>query len=300
MNNSDIWGAFDLTPKAKPSPSEKVHKNMLKWRNSADIPLAQFADMLNALGGDYAAEAVRIKVDGQSKKHWRFTARGDQLTVTTRTYFWHEVMRDPTTGEIGVGWPWEKCNAAQEAGAPFEKLGKMRQWFNDRGLITSVCKALGLPTVEEEKEAKRLKRRRDENRKTCPVCFRDICIDSADNDVGVMVNHGYERPGCGYIVGNCFAVKYQPYEVSCQGTKDFLVAVVIPEIENTEQALKHLLTRPPLIIVRRRESITLKDGDPGYDNELRGKISSTEYHLKNVKADKAFLDDKVVTWKKVA
>ncbi len=35
-----------------------------------------------------------------------------------------------------------------------------------------------------------------------------------------MVLHGYKRPGHGYIIGNCLATnQFQPYEVSCEGTK---------------------------------------------------------------------------------
>lgn len=32
-------------------------------------------------------------------------------------------------------------------------------------------------------------------------------------------NHGYQRPGTGYIVGNCAGVGHQPYELSCELTK---------------------------------------------------------------------------------
>jgi hypothetical protein len=51
---------------------------------------------------------------------------------------------------------------------------------------------------------------------TCPVCERPIRVRSAK-----MVHHGYERPGSGRIVGDCFAVGQPPYEVSCEGTKKY-------------------------------------------------------------------------------
>jgi hypothetical protein len=58
-----------------------------------------------------------------------------------------------------------------------------------------------------------------ENTGTCPVCFRNIKL----TDDQKMVHHGYERPGHGYIVGDCFTVKtYLPYELSAEGTKAFI------------------------------------------------------------------------------
>src|SRR5262249_20512123 len=42
---------------------------------------------------------------------------------------------------------------------------------------------------------------------------------------GKMVHHGYQRPGSGHIVGDCFAVGEPPYEVSCAGTQKYLRVV---------------------------------------------------------------------------
>lgn len=44
---------------------------------------------------------------------------------------------------------------------------------------------------------------------TCGVCEREIAIQD-----GRLVHHGYKRPGYGHIVGDCFAVGYEPYERS--------------------------------------------------------------------------------------
>ncbi len=51
----------------------------------------------------------------------------------------------------------------------------------------------------------------------CPVCERDIKV--RDNR---LVHHGYQRPGHGYIVGDCFGVGYEPYELSKTCCNDFL------------------------------------------------------------------------------
>lgn len=51
---------------------------------------------------------------------------------------------------------------------------------------------------------------------TCAICTRSIKVRD-----GVMVHHGFQRPGDGYIVGDCFAVHREPYEVSCEVTKEY-------------------------------------------------------------------------------
>ena len=40
-----------------------------------------------------------------------------------------------------------------------------------------------------------------------------------------MVNHGYQRPGIGYLVGDCFGVGYPPFELSSKGTQDYVQAL---------------------------------------------------------------------------
>lgn len=44
---------------------------------------------------------------------------------------------------------------------------------------------------------------------TCPVCNARFKVRR-----GVLVHHGYRRPGYGHIVGDCFAVHMEPHETS--------------------------------------------------------------------------------------
>lgn len=53
-----------------------------------------------------------------------------------------------------------------------------------------------------------------QNLGTCPCCFRKQKTLAGAK----MVHHGYNRPGHGYIVGDCFGVKYPRFEDSCEGT----------------------------------------------------------------------------------
>lgn len=51
----------------------------------------------------------------------------------------------------------------------------------------------------------------------CPCCFKDFIVKT-----GKIVFHGYERPGIGYTIGECFGVKYPPLEVSKEGLVAFI------------------------------------------------------------------------------
>lgn len=77
---------------------------------------------------------------------------------------------------------------------------------------------------------------------TCQACFR-----SQQTANGLLVLHGYRRPGHGYIIGNCYAMKYPPFEVSCERTKQFVAEVLKPALAGAEAALVRLSARPATI-----------------------------------------------------
>lgn len=82
----------------------------------------------------------------------------------------------------------------------------------------------------------------------CQACFRS---QQTQPPVGfpvpltnVLVLHGYRRPGTGYIVGNCYGMKYAPFEVSCERTKQFVKDILRPALANHEFALRRHHARP--------------------------------------------------------
>ena len=88
-------------------------------------------------------------------------------------------------------------------------------------LPADIDKAIG-PVVKKVKTGR-------EDARTCPVCMRNIKTKIAGiPGTAEMVHHGYQRPGYGYIVGDCFAVHYQPWEVSPKGMVDYVAAVLVP------------------------------------------------------------------------
>jgi len=49
---------------------------------------------------------------------------------------------------------------------------------------------------------------------TCQECFRAYCLNGA-----LLVNHGFKRPGDGYLLGRCGGVDQEAFELSCEHTK---------------------------------------------------------------------------------
>jgi hypothetical protein len=84
-------------------------------------------------------------------------------------------------------------------------------------------------------------------KRTCPCCFRAMALDSN----GRVVRHGWREAGGRRVgeygntwhVGQCFGVGYEPFEVSCQGTKDFHAALLRTKAE-MEKGLATLEARP--------------------------------------------------------
>lgn len=98
-------------------------------------------------------------------------------------------------------------------------LNKETDW------LSQIDKKLGLGAFE--KTAPRTR----EKTGSCPVCFSNIKIGETDKK---MVLHGYMRPGTGSTHGKCFGVGYQAFEVSVEGTKDYLKAAVEPAYKSAQ------------------------------------------------------------------
>lgn len=98
----------------------------------------------------------------------------------------------------------------------------------------------------------------------CQVCERQQCVDSR----GVMVHHGYTRPGDGWIHGDCFGVGHKPYTA----TSALILwhDAVADLIGRTEDRLDNLPLAETLVYeyteylgngVKRPATLLLKKGD---------------------------------------
>lgn len=69
----------------------------------------------------------------------------------------------------------------------------------------------------------------------CPVCEGDFKVRS-----NVLVHHGYQRPGIGYIVGDCPGVGREPYELGTGAATSYLKSHILPEISQAKKDLRVL------------------------------------------------------------
>lgn len=97
----------------------------------------------------------------------------------------------------------------------------------------------------------------------CPACDGDFKIQD-----GVLVHHGYRRPGHGHIVGDCFAVHMTPHETSPETAKKFLAHLRGIEASLVTR-IEHLKTTDTLFVEKTKfeggkyvtYEVTLKKGE---------------------------------------
>lgn len=185
----------------------------------------------------------------------------------------------------------------------FYDLGR---WLDEKGydLSGEAAKLLGLPTVAEEREGKKLDARDFTNTGTCPVCEMNVKMRKG---VQRLVHHGYERPGDGYIVGDCFGVGYAPWELSSHGKIDFLSGVVRPRLEHLTRTLARLdkATCEKVTVVNTRSSfgyrktevteIARGDADFEYNRRSQELAAQAEHGYFSGIADK--MQAQIAAWK---
>lgn len=196
----------------------------------------------------------------------------------------------------------ERLEIKNKAGDKFhtdKDLYWFHHWAMAHGIQEAAARALGLPTVEEEKAAKAKAKHNAKPGKTCPVCERKHQLH---NDR--MVHHGYQRPGDGSgIIGDCFGVGYLPYEVSDEGCHAFK-AVLLRKQENVQEFLARLRSGQvkSLLLnegtIKNPKLVTVSVGDPKFQAELKSAIFEKEAEIESIKYLVSRMDELIRDWKK--
>src|SRR5271157_290882 len=103
-----------------------------------------------------------------------------------------------------------------------------------------------------------------------------------------MVEHGYRRPGKGYLVGRCVGVGHQPYEHSPEGCQAYLADVLMPQREDEERRLARLRGGQIAEFTIRGfdgKEKKIGQGEPGFERERQVRIDRGERNLESL--DKA-------------
>jgi hypothetical protein len=134
---------------------------------------------------------------------------------------------------------------------------------------------------------------------TCPVCYREQKLHKM-----LMVHHGYQRPGYGYIQGDCFGVGWTPFELSPDGTIAYVERVLQPQLERNQEFLQQLQAGTVTeLYVKTYEGfgrhgmkkITIEDGYT-FKQEVRNRIKETDRLIGQLTQDIAERVAKVAQW----
>lgn len=128
---------------------------------------------------------------------------------------------------------------------------------------------------------------------TCPVCSRDIKVRD-----GKLVHHGYERPGHGYIEGDCFGVGYEPHETSPKCAEEYrthLASILGAKLGELQRAPE----KPELYVERtfpERNLVKIAKGEPSFDMELKYYIRRLEQTIEHIRFDYKRVDGLLKDW----
>ena len=124
---------------------------------------------------------------------------------------------------------------------------------------------------------------------TCAACGRSIKVRD-----GKLVHHGYERPGHGYIEGDCFGVHYEPHETSPQCAID-LKPIIEAHIESQKVAIKNVESATSLIDWR-KVTLTREENKYAFEAEQKSRIRQIERRIEKLTADRDRLASMVESW----
>lgn len=99
----------------------------------------------------------------------------------------------------------------------------------------------------------------------------------------MMVLHGYERPGHGYVNGKCWGVGWQPWETSPDGTIAYVERMLQPLLDTTRERLARLEAGVSEIAVEEYDYVkrqpTFKTLTPADGYEFKSAVRSKSKRL---------------------
>lgn len=133
----------------------------------------------------------------------------------------------------------------------------------------------------------------------CPCCTRVIKVRDEK-----LVHHGYERPGCGYIVGDCYGVNRTPHELSDGLAREFQ-AKLAGYLQNKEVALAELPNRTKFVVRGKylgnmawEKKVLIKGECPEYewDTAYRNAEYELKCEIRSLKSEVDRLQKLIDTW----
>lgn len=127
-----------------------------------------------------------------------------------------------------------------------------------------------------------------------------ICSGVQKMNRGKMVNHGFTRPGYGYIVGNCFGVNALPYEKSSDTCTSY-IDVLKDYLNTTEHTIARLKgpSTKSLRVGSGKHAHDVKIGDPDWEKTLASAIAGQESQKRQIEGDIEYYKKRIKNWKEV-
>jgi hypothetical protein len=216
-----------------------------------------------------------------------------------------------------VGTEYDPVGRWHEIDGEYTVEGYRFKRYALKPMLTILKLATDAAKVNARAEKKQIQQAdRDEKCGSCPVCFGDYVVtsklDSRQFARYAMVHHGYERPGVGYIVGDCHGVGFEPFEVSCEGTKSWLTVLKnrhvfvkdllakVDELESTSVVTGTKYTGYGRRRVALPEYKTIKRGEVGFDRAIESLRERYEREIESLKRDIATYEKHIADWKAAA
>jgi hypothetical protein len=130
----------------------------------------------------------------------------------------------------------------------------------------------------------------------CQICQRRHILDSRGN----LVLHGYQRPGHGYIVGDCFGVGHPPWEVSSDALATWIEQLKAQSGQLAQEADR--TTKLTTINVNRGSErnpkiVTLTKDSPSFVGEIEKRVRALKQQSKWLADDATTATRRLKTWK---
>ena len=130
----------------------------------------------------------------------------------------------------------------------------------------------------------------------CQICQRRHILDSRGN----LVLHGYQRPGHGYIVGDCFGVGHPPWEVSSDALATWIELLKKRSEKAEEDAVK--ASKLTTITINRGSDlnprmVTLTKGDPSFEGVIDKRVRDLKQQARWMADDAKRETQRLKTWK---
>jgi len=269
-----------------------------------------YADRLQVLEttekkGPSRPEAGRLYILKPSIKSWDRVNGGSAYTILIPSAWYGMPGWTITTPKGSVSF----TNKLSYRGRviPFSDAAPEKVWtlLYKSGLKEAAQEALssvGQETVE--RTLRPTTYRSLKNTGTCPACFANVKLAS-----GKIMRHGWVVSGhrqrgamnMSWHSGPCFGTAWQPFEVSKEGTMQFLEKIVMPARDRAVDALARLRERPETLILlssyRGEKNRTVTKGERDYERELGYKIDKTEHELRGIDETVKTLREAINTWK---